>query len=174
MLERIESVFQAERLIYGIRFQLRRGLKNVSHVTAFPGGALITLRADLRSDLALEAAGMCVARIALGHDFRRAGYREATANRDEWRASFRWLARRLIPDALMSRAMRKAWDRWDLAEAAGTTDHLTIYRMTEWRAARGEMVTFPVFCHDALERAAEEQDVQWCDLGDGPFFCQLT
>lgn len=162
LLERLETLYQPEREAHRIKFRVDRRLAHASFCTNFGGHFyLLTVRGTLPTDLAVEAAGLCVARIVLGHEFKRAGYKQEYLVKDLWEDAMRWLSRRLIPDSMMSRMQRKGWDQWDLAELLGTTDHLTEYRIADWRMRRGQLVTFPRY-QEALERAIEAQELQWC------------
>lgn len=162
LLERLETVYRPEREAHRIKFRVDRKLAHAAFCTNFNGHFyLVTVRGTLPTDLAVEAAGLCVARILMGHEFKRAGYKQEYLVKTQWEEAMRWLSRRLISDSMMSRMRRKGRDQWDLAELVGTTDHRTEYRIADWRMRRGELVIFPKY-REALERAIEAQDAQWC------------
>ncbi|MNS81894.1 hypothetical protein D3C72_1156210 [compost metagenome] len=164
--EHLEELFALEIQTYRIGIRMKRFMVNHAFATSLgPHGFILSIRGTLTTSEAVEAAGMEIARIALGHDFKRSGYREEYLNRDQWVSAARWLGRRLIPDSWMSRAKRKEWDKYELAELMGISVRLVEYRWADWMSQRGQLVTFPRFTRGDVERAIEATEADfWCAM----------
>lgn len=137
----LDDIFAEELRRYRITIYERGSMVHAAFLTPYPWGAhRLSVRSDLHGPDKLEAAGMQIARIALGHDFQRSGYREEYFNRKDWAEARRWLGRRLMSDRLMSKASRLEWEPWQLAEEVGVSEDLAWYRWKDWKQCRGEIV----------------------------------
>ena len=137
----LDDIYAEEIQRYRITIHERANMVHAAFLTPYPWGAYrLSVRDDLYGPDKLEAAGLQIARIVLGHDFKRSGYREEYFSRREWAEARRWLGRRLISDRLMSKASRLKWEPWQLAEEADVSEQLAWYRWEDWKRCRGEVV----------------------------------
>lgn len=140
----LDEVFAQEIERYGITLIEGRRIAHETFLYRAPFGYRLSVRHDLVGQEKLEAVAVQVARIVLGHEFQRSGWRDERAERREWREALRWAAKRLIPDRLMSRASRLGWEAHQLAEEAGVTERLAWIRWGDWTENRGELLAlFP-------------------------------
>jgi hypothetical protein len=153
----LEDLFQSEIERYRITIDNKRTMVHAAYLTAYPWGAFrLSLNRDLYGTEKLEAAGMQIARIVLGHEFQRSGFRQEYINRKQWDQALLWLSRRLISDRLMSRASREGWEAWQLAEETNVTEALAWRRWEDWAQLRGRIVPFiprrmPRFVNEKVE-----------------------
>lgn len=139
----LEDLFQAEIERYRITIDDRRAMVHAAYLTAYPWGAFrLSLNRELCEAEKREAAGMQIARIVLGQEFQRSGFRQEYINRKQWDQALLWLSRRLISDRLMSKASREKWEAWELAEEAGVTEAIAWRRWEDWLHHRGRIVPF--------------------------------
>jgi hypothetical protein len=143
---------EAENLFafYLRRFNIdlrRRQMVADSFMTVYPGLVLLSVSDRLEGAEAIEAAGLQIARLVIGHECFRSGLTSQRIGRREWKAAMRWLARRLITDHMMSEAQRLGLDAWEVAELAGVTERIVYFRDSalEAIAAQNEwVIPFPV------------------------------
>jgi hypothetical protein len=140
----LDEIFAPEVERYSITILDRQPIANASFVYAYPWGEFrLKIRGDLYGPARLEAAAVQVGRIALGHDFKRSGWKDERRNRREWLEAQQWAARRLIPWRMLSWAFREQWEPWELAETAGVTEWLAWLAWKDWKEKRGGLVTLP-------------------------------
>lgn len=139
----LDQLFNDECRRYNITIYENVRMVHAAFLTPYPWGAFrLSVRQSLTTPEKVEAAGMQIARIVLGHDFQRSGFRQEYVNRREWDHALLWVARRTISDRLMSKASRAEWDSWELAEAADVTEAIAWRRWEDWMASRGNIVPF--------------------------------
>ncbi|MBO9542698.1 hypothetical protein J7643_19085 [bacterium] len=139
----LEDIFMPEIDRYRITIDDKRVMVHAAYLTAYPWGAFrLSLNRELYGAEKLEAAGMQIARIVLGHDFQRSGFRQEYVNRKEWDQALLWLSKRLICNRLMRKASREKWEAWQLAEEAGVTEAIAWRRWADDRQVRGLILPF--------------------------------
>lgn len=104
-----------------------------------PAHRILSLHPGLRGPEAVEAAGLQIGRVVLGHDLGRSGLDERQNRRDRIAAA-RWLAKRVIPEAALLQAEREGQTARQLAEECGTTPLVAAVRLQDWMRARGKIV----------------------------------
>jgi hypothetical protein len=117
-----------------------------SFMTVYPGMVLLSISGRLEGSEAMEAAGLQIARLALGHGCTRSGLTGERLNRKEWKAAMRWLALLLIPEHVVKEAQRLGWEAWQIAEAAGVSERLVYFRDRDMEVQAlymGKLVPFP-------------------------------
>lgn len=139
----LEELFRQEIDRYHITIDDKRVMVHAAYLTAYPWGAFrLSVSRNLYGAEKVEAAGMQIARIVLGHDFQRSGFRQEYVNRKEWDQALLWLSKRLICNQVMRKASREKWEAWQLAEEAGVTEAIAWRRWADHRQVRGLILPF--------------------------------